>query len=106
MEQAMRAWVPDEIHKPLFGTLGKVYPKLDWAPRVLRGKTTFQALARDPAEAYLHGVSIFSDDERSALLSADLRRELDGYSAGEVFRGHLSGRTFPDALSMVQYLDY
>ena len=25
----------------------RYYPKLDWAPRVFRGKTTFQALARD-----------------------------------------------------------
>lgn len=106
MEQSMRAWVPDAIREPLFGTLGRVYPKLDWAPRVLRGRTTFQALARDPAEAYLHGVSIFSDIERGALLSAELRRELGGYTSAEVFRGHLSECKFPDALSMVQYLDY
>ena len=27
--------------------LGRVYPKADWAPRVFRAKTTFEALARD-----------------------------------------------------------
>jgi asparagine synthase (glutamine-hydrolysing) len=106
MEQKMRAAVPNAIRRPLFGALGRIYPKLDWAPRVLRGKTTFQALAREPAEAYLHGVSIFSDDGRRRLFSADLQRALGGYEAAEVFRGHLQGREFPDALSMVQYLDY
>jgi asparagine synthase (glutamine-hydrolysing) len=106
MEQAMRAAFPSAIRRPLFGALGRWYPKLDWAPRVLRGKTTFEALAREPAEAYLHGVSIFSDDGRRRLFSADLERQLGGYRADEVFRGHLANRTFPDALSMVQYLDY
>jgi asparagine synthase (glutamine-hydrolysing) len=106
MEQAMRAWVPSSIGRPLFGALGRIYPKLDWAPRVLRAKTTFQALARDPAEAYLHGVSIYSAEARQQLFSADMKRELHGYQASEVFREHLSGRRFPDALSMVQYLDY
>jgi asparagine synthase (glutamine-hydrolysing) len=106
MEQAVRARIPSVVRRPLFGALGRVYPKLDWAPRVFRGKTTFQALARDPAEAYLHAVSIFPDEGRRALFSSDMERQLAGYNAGEVFRRHLAGREFPDALSMVQYLDY
>jgi asparagine synthase (glutamine-hydrolysing) len=106
MEQAMRAAIPDAIRKPVFGALGRWYPKLDWAPRVLRGKTTFEALARDPADAYLHGVSIFSEQGRARLFSRDLLRQLGGYGAAEVFRGHLAGREFPDPLGMVQYLDY
>jgi asparagine synthase (glutamine-hydrolysing) len=106
MEQTVRAVIPGALRKPLFGVLGRYYPKLDWAPRPLRGKTTFQALARDPADAYLHGVSIFSNEGRRALFSAEFERELGGYNAAEVFRRHLSGRRFPDALSMIQYLDY
>ena len=61
MEQSMRSLFPEAIRKPVFGALGRWYPKLDWAPRVFRGKTTFEALARDPVDAYLHGVSIFPD---------------------------------------------
>jgi asparagine synthase (glutamine-hydrolysing) len=106
MEQGLRAAFPDAIRRPLFGALGRVYPKLDWAPRMFRAKTTFQALARDPADAYLHGVSIFSDAGRRRLFSRDLEGELGGYRAAEVFRAHLDGKEFPDALSMVQYLDY
>jgi asparagine synthase (glutamine-hydrolysing) len=33
------------------------YPKADWAPRMFRAKTTFEALARDLVEGYFHGVS-------------------------------------------------
>ncbi|HEU4619931.1 MAG TPA: XrtA/PEP-CTERM system amidotransferase [Gammaproteobacteria bacterium] len=106
MEQAIRERIPEAIRRPVFGALGRWYPKLDWAPRVLRGKTTFEALARDPAEAYLHGVSIFTAENRRKLFSGDMHRALEGYEAAEVFRGHLAGRSFPDALSMVQYLDY
>jgi asparagine synthase (glutamine-hydrolysing) len=106
MEQRMRAVIPESVRVPLFGALGHWYPKLDWAPRAVRGKTTFQALAREPAEAYLHGVSIFAEEQRRQLLSSDVERQLGGYRASEVFRRHLAGRQFPDALAMVQYLDY
>ena len=106
MEQMLRSMFPNTVRKPVFSALGRWYPKLDWAPRVFRGKTTFEALARDPADAYLHGVSIFPDRGRRQIFSADLRREIGGYDAREVFRAHLVDREFPDPLSMVQYLDY
>ena len=49
----MRALMPRAIRRPLFGFLGSAYPKADWAPRVLRARTTFQGLARDSVGAYL-----------------------------------------------------
>jgi asparagine synthase (glutamine-hydrolysing) len=106
MEQRLRDLFPAAFRRAVFGPLGRWYPKLDRAPRFLRGKTTFEALARSPADAYLHGVSIFADHGRAALFSGDLKRELGGYEAAEVFRGHLAGRRFRDPLAMVQYLDY
>jgi asparagine synthase (glutamine-hydrolysing) len=106
MEQTLRALFPAWFRSPVFGALGRYYPKLDWAPQILRGKTTFQALARSPADAYLHGVSIFSEEGRQQLFSSGLRNELGGYQAVEVFRKHLQGKTFADPLSMIQYLDY
>lgn len=106
MEQRLRSLFPEPVRKAVFGPLGRFYPKLDWAPRVLRGKTTFQALALSAVDAYLDGVSIFPVQGRQALFSGDLKRELGGYSAAEVFRRHLEGRSFSDPLKMVQYLDY
>jgi asparagine synthase (glutamine-hydrolysing) len=106
MEERLRALFPDALRRVLFGALGRWYPKLDWAPRVLRGKTTFQALARDSMRAYLHGVSILSDEQRAGLYAAPFKRELQGYRSAEVFERHVAGKEFEDPLRLVQYLDY
>jgi asparagine synthase (glutamine-hydrolysing) len=106
MEEQLRSRVPLGVRRAVFGPLGRFYPKLDWAPRVVRGKTTFQALARDSVDAYFHGVSISSDEMRAGLFSGDFTRELGGYRAGQVFHEHVAGKRFADPLAMVQYLDY
>ena len=58
----------------MFGLLGRAYPKLDWAPRVFRAKTTFQALARDSVEAYCQTMSIVREAMRAQLFSARVPR--------------------------------
>ncbi len=106
LEEKLRRAFPDSFRKALFTPLGKYYPKLDWAPRFVRGKTTFQALARSSSNAYLHGVSICSEEMRQALFSDKLKSDLQGYTSREVFNRHLEGKEFEDPLRMVQYLDY
>ena len=54
--------------------LGGCIPKLDWAPRVFRAKTTFQSLARCASEGYRHGVTIASDAGRARALFRDRSR--------------------------------
>ena len=76
------------------------------APRVVRGKTTFQALARTASEAYRHGVSICGDDIKQQLFSRELLKTLNGYSAQAVFDDILEGKEFSDPMRMVQYLDF
>ncbi len=105
MEEKMRDAMPFGVRKPLFGLLGKVYPKADWAPRVFRAKTTFQALARDSVQAYFHTVSILRDDMRRNLFSASFRKELAGYNALEVFQRHAANANADDPLALIQYLD-
>ncbi|WP_432239144.1 XrtA/PEP-CTERM system amidotransferase [Herbaspirillum robiniae] len=104
-EERVRSSLPDSLRKPVFGFLGRHYPKADWAPRVLRAKTTFEALARDTVEGYFHGVSIMPDRVRSRLFSAGFRRQLQGYHAIEVMRGHAAQSPTDDPLSLLQYLD-
>lgn len=104
-EQSVRGRIPEALRKPVFGTLGRVYPKADWAPRVLRAKTTFEALSRDLVEGYFHGVSIMSDAMRARLFSAKFRAGLQGYGAIDVMRGHAAKSPTDDPLSMIQYLD-
>jgi asparagine synthase (glutamine-hydrolysing) len=104
-EERIRSLLPLPMRRSLFGLLGQVYPKADWAPRVLRAKTTFQALARDSVEAYFHSVSIMRDDMRERLFSDRFRRSLGGYDALEVLRFHASRAPTDEPLSLIQYLD-
>ncbi len=104
-EETVRRLLPLNVRRAVFGPLGALYPKADWAPRVLRAKTTFQSLARDAVGAYFHTISIFSDELRARLFSAALRRELQGHSAVDVLRGHAARAPTDEPLSLVQYLD-
>jgi asparagine synthase (glutamine-hydrolysing) len=104
-EERMRSVLPHGFRKPLFGLLGNLYPKADWAPKVLRAKSTFEALARDSVEGYFHSVSIMKDGMRQRLFSASFNRSLQGYHAAEVMRTHAEKCPVQDPLSRVQYLD-
>jgi len=104
-EERIRSLVPTGIRRPLFGLLGSVYPKADWAPKIFRAKSTFQAMARDSLEGYLHSVSILSNEMRGALFSQGLKRDLQDYRAIEVFRRHAAQAPTDHPLSLVQYLD-
>jgi asparagine synthase (glutamine-hydrolysing) len=104
-EERLRAIVPLGLRRPLFGFLGDIYPKADWAPRVIRAKTTFQALARDSVAGYFDSVSLIREDQRQQLFSAHFRSNLQGYNAVEVLRRHASRAPAKDPLSLVQYLD-
>jgi asparagine synthase (glutamine-hydrolysing) len=105
MEERARRAVPFALRRPLFGMLGRAYPKADWAPRWLRAKTTLEALARDSVEAYFHSMSIMRDAMRHQLYSAAFRHKLAGYSAVEVFRKHAATANQDDPLALIQYID-
>jgi asparagine synthase (glutamine-hydrolysing) len=104
-EERLRSVLPLGLRQPLFGTLGRLYPKADWAPRFVRAKSTFQALARGTVEAYMHSVSIFRDDMRPQLYSQSFKKQLAGYRSAELFHDHASRAGTDDPLSLIQYLD-
>jgi len=105
-EERVRSVLPNPIRQPLFTTLGRLYPKIDWAPKIFRAKSTLEAIGRDSMEGYLHGVSILPDGLRSQLFSAAFKRDLQGYQSMEVFRHHAARAPTRDPLSLVQYLDF
>jgi len=104
-EQSVRNAIPNLVRQYVFGLAGAVYPKMDWAPRIFRAKSTLQAIARDSLDAYLHSVSILPNDLHGRLFSASFKRELQGYTSMEVFRQHMSNCNTDDELSRIQYLD-
>jgi asparagine synthase (glutamine-hydrolysing) len=105
-EERVRGRVPEALRRPLFGFLGAAYPKLDWAPKPLRAKSTFQALARDSIEGYFHSVAAVPDPLRHRLYSEGMRRELQGYHAVEVVQGHMRNAPAEHHLERVQYADF
>ncbi|NNF17396.1 MAG: amidotransferase 1, exosortase A system-associated [Gammaproteobacteria bacterium] len=105
-EEKVRRRLPQGVRGPLFGTLGRLYPKLDWAPQVLRAKSTLEALGRDSLAGYLHSVSIFPTGLRQRLFSDAFKRELAGYQSIEHFRRYAADAPTDDGLSLVQYLDF
>ncbi len=105
-EERVRDCLPHGLRRPLFGALGQVYPKADWAPRMFRAKTTFQAMAMDPVQAYHHSMSHLRAGQRQQLFSPAFQRSLGGYSVLNVFRQHAAAAQTDDPLALIQYLDY
>jgi asparagine synthase (glutamine-hydrolysing) len=105
-EDRLRRLLPQSVRAPVFGALGRLYPKLDWLPRPLRAKVTLQELAQDPVGAYFSSVSICNDALRRQLFSPALRLELQGYSALDLLRGHMARSGSEHALSQAQYADF
>jgi len=104
-EEKVRSLLAQSVRGPLFGFMGTVYPKLDWAPKFLRAKTTFQALARDSLAGFLDSVSVVSEHNRQRLFSQSFLDSLQGYNAVEVFRHYANKSPTSDPVSLVQYLD-
>lgn len=105
MEEKLRSAFPLGFRRPVFGMLGQIYPKADWAPRLFRAKTTLEGLARTSVEAYFHSVSILRNPMREQLFSQKFKSQLGGYNAIEVFNGHAAKAGTDDPLSLIQYLD-
>jgi asparagine synthase (glutamine-hydrolysing) len=105
LQERARAVAPQWLRGPLFGTLARLYPKLDWAPRPLRAKTTFAELAASTVDGYFHNVCLAKDGLRQRLYGPRLRADLQGYSAVEVIDGHLRQSGTDDPLAQAQYVD-
>lgn len=104
-EELVRGTLPQQVRQPVFSLLGQIYPKLDWAPRSFRAKSTFQALARDSVEGYFHSVSILGDPLRKRFYSERMLRELQGYHARNVLEEAIKDAPVEHHLDLVQYAD-
>lgn len=105
MEERMRSLIPSALRTPVFGLLGSAYPKLDWAPKIFRAKTTFQSLARNSLLGYFHNVSVVGDSVREKIFSQDFKSSLQGYAAVDLLHNYANKSGIDHPLSLVQYLD-
>lgn len=104
-EERIRNFLPSALRRPVFGTLGRFYPKLDWAPQMLRAKSTFQGLARSGAEAYAASVGVTGPAQRDALYSDRFRAALQGHRAEDRYISCIETAPADDGLAAVQYAD-
>ena len=92
--------------RALAGAVGAVYPKLDWAPRVLRARTFLRNLDTDPALAYWNSVSQLTRPEALALLSPDVVARLGQYDPFDAFNDHYRRPSIDCAVYRAQYGDF
>jgi asparagine synthase (glutamine-hydrolysing) len=103
--ERIRGLIPASVREPLFGALGRFYPKADWAPRALRAKSTFLELAGDGAEAYAASVGVTPYALRQRLFSADMRGRISGHRAEDRYVKAMRDAPARDPLDRAQYAD-
>jgi asparagine synthase (glutamine-hydrolysing) len=106
MEEKLRRFFPAKITKPLFTLLAKYYPKLDKAPRFLRAKSTFQALASDPITSFHNAMSLSNVETLNKLYSYQFKDKLNGYSSLKQFRLLAKEVNHLSPLKQIQYIDF
>jgi asparagine synthase (glutamine-hydrolysing) len=97
--------LPATLRGPLFGGLGAIYPKLDWAPRIFRARTTLQAIGRSDGEAYADAVGVTSAALRHKLYSPELFHQLAGHRAEDRYVATMERAPASDPLDRAQYAD-
>ncbi len=104
-EERVRGILPASLRNPVFGTLGSLYPKADWAPQKFRAKSTFINLARSGAEAYARSVGVTPPEMRAGLYSEVFARQLGGHRAENRFIRLMESAPARDPLDRAQYAD-
>lgn len=104
-EEKLRNAAPHFLRRLIFGPAGALYPKLDWAPKTLRFKTTFQALAQSSEAGYASAVAINLPDRVSSFLNDDFKRSLNGYRPQSVIADAMEEAGTDDPLARAQYAD-
>lgn len=104
-ENVIRNLFPSAISRILFGTLARVYPKADWAPKVLRAKATFESLSHSEIEGYFHDISAFRPELKLQIIDQEVKKELGKYDTIDILRQYFMRADTNDPLSRIQYVD-
>lgn len=104
-EERVRSLLPVGLREPLFGTLGRIWPKADWAPRPLRAKATLLALAVSGEAGYARGLSVTTSEARGALYASQFENQLAGFRAEDELVRLMAGAPAQSGLDRAQYAD-
>ncbi|MBH5322760.1 XrtA/PEP-CTERM system amidotransferase [Aurantiacibacter sediminis] len=104
-EERIRSYLPDGLRHRVLKPLGNAFPKLDWAPRPLRAKTTLQSLAGNGPEAYARALSVTPPEIRMQVFSEDQIGLMRGYRAEHPFMDLMANAPVRSGLDAAQYAD-
>jgi asparagine synthase (glutamine-hydrolysing) len=104
-EDKARRFLPAGMRRSVFGALGAIYPKADWAPRPLRAKATLLSLAQDSEEGYARSVSMTAAELRAKIYSTDFERQRGGYRAEDDMISLMRNAPARSGLDRAQYAD-
>ncbi len=104
-EERVRSILPSGLREPVFGTLGRVWPKADWAPRPFRAKSTLLALAGGGEAGYARGLSVNTFEQRGALYDSGFASELQGYRGEDDLIALMRHAPARSGLDRAQYAD-
>ncbi len=104
-EERARTALPSKLRAPMFGALGAIWPKADWAPQALRAKTTFQSLASSGEEGYARALSVTAPEIRGGLYTDSFQNELRDYRAEQPLIDLMRGAPARSGLDRAQYAD-
>lgn len=104
-EERVRGMIPEPLRETIFGSLGRAWPKADWAPRPLRAKATLMALAEEGEEGYARGLSVTGHARRQAIYSAEFSSSLGGHRAEDELVELMRNAPARSGLDRAQYAD-
>ncbi|MEO7247335.1 MAG: XrtA/PEP-CTERM system amidotransferase [Novosphingobium sp.] len=104
-EDKARRLLPQAIRGPLFGALGAIYPKADWAPRPLRAKSTLLSLAASSEAGYARSLSVTSPEQRERLYTPDFLALRGDYRAEHDLAALMQDAPARSGLDRAQYAD-
>lgn len=104
-EDRLRGLLPQGLRGPLFGGLGAIYPKADWAPRPLRAKATLLALSASSESGYARAVGVTPPELRAQLYSPEFLKLRGDYRAEQPWEDMMRSAPARSGLDRAQYAD-
>lgn len=104
-EERVRSFVPSRLREPMFGALGRLWPKADWAPRPLRAKATLLALAESGESGYARGLSAMTPEMRAAIYTDEFKTRLRGFRGEDDLIRVMESAPARTGLDRAQYAD-
>lgn len=105
LENQIRKLIPQFIRKYGLGTLGKIYPKADWLPQILRAKTLLTNLSLSPEAGYFNTMTWFNENSKNKLFAPEINQQLLDYNPIDQFAKNYINANTNDPLSRIQYVD-